>query len=161
MHPRKLAVALAMSLSCTSYGGETNDCGHALFCLPSVSLRTEAVPEVLPNKSTAIEKPVYSVSVSSGENEGIQNEWDFHSRILRSDQFYLTQAKASPESGFGRFIDGIFTPEVFRLGKASVSCPITTAIKRKNPLCLLSGLAAGEEPTGGLSLIYKILAVTW
>jgi hypothetical protein len=161
MHFRTLAVAFAMSSCCTSYCSETNSLAHALFCLPSISLRSEVRPELCRHESAAIQKPISAGSVESGDNESVQSNWEFHSRIVRSDQFYLIQTKGLPESGFGRFVDGIFTPEVFRLGKVSVSCPVATAIKRKNPLSLLSGFATGEEPTGNLCLIYKILVVTW
>jgi hypothetical protein len=116
------------------------------------------VPAVEP---TDTEKPITSASVSSSGNEIVLRDSDFHSSVFRSDRFYLTQSRALPQNGLVRFVDGVFTPEVFQVGKASVSSPFATAIKRKNPLCLLSGLAPGEEPTGNLSLIFKILVVTW
>lgn len=157
----KVAVAFAMSLCCTGYCGETNDCARGLFCLAPIKLRTEARPEVLTLEPTAAERSIPSASVSSTGALVVPSDWDFHSSVTRSDRFYLTQSKALPESGVVRFVDGIFTPEVFQVGKASVSSPFLTVIKRKNPLCLLSGFAAGEEPTGSLSLIFKALVVSW
>ena len=35
-------------------------------------------------------------------------------------------------------VDAIFEPEAVRLGKVGFSCSILTAIKRRNPLCLLN-----------------------
>jgi hypothetical protein len=40
------------------------------------------------------------------------------------------------ENEFDRFIDSTFSPEVFRVGKTEVACPLLTAIKRKSPLWL-------------------------
>jgi hypothetical protein len=37
-----------------------------------------------------------------------------------------------------RFCESIFQPEEFRVGKTKVACSLLTAIKRKNPLCLLN-----------------------
>jgi len=39
-----------------------------------------------------------------------------------------------------KFLDKTFTPEVVHFRKVEVSCSIYTAIKRKNPLCLLNPL---------------------
>jgi hypothetical protein len=37
-----------------------------------------------------------------------------------------------------RACDSVFRPEEFHVGKTTVSCSILTAIKRKNPLCLIN-----------------------
>jgi|SRR5579859_1844239 len=65
---------------------------------------------------------------------------EFHSRIIRSGQFYLTEPEPKSENSLVRAADAIWSPEVIKLGKTSVSCPLVTAIKRKNPLCLLNPL---------------------
>ena len=39
-----------------------------------------------------------------------------------------------------RVLNSVFRPEEFRVGRTMVSCSIVTAIKRKNPLCLLNPL---------------------
>jgi len=49
---------------------------------------------------------------------------------------YFTRAPMISRNALDRGIDNIFDPEVFRLGKTTVSCSIFTAIKRKTPLCL-------------------------
>jgi hypothetical protein len=48
----------------------------------------------------------------------------------------LTQR--SPPSALERRINDIFVPEVIHFRKADLSCSLITAIKRKNPLCLLN-----------------------
>jgi len=65
---------------------------------------------------------------------------EFHSRVIRSDEFYLTRAELPADSGVVRFLENTFTPEVVHIGKVPVTCSIITAIKRKNPLCLLNPL---------------------
>jgi hypothetical protein len=51
---------------------------------------------------------------------------------------YLTRPE--PETPLSHFLDSTFSPEVIHLGKgkAVAGCTIYTAIKRKNPLCLLN-----------------------
>jgi hypothetical protein len=68
------------------------------------------------------------------------DDLDFHSRVIRSGEFYLTQPEPNSENRFVRAAEAIWTPEVVKIGKTSVSCAIITAIKRKNPLCLLNPL---------------------
>jgi hypothetical protein len=109
----------------------------------------------------ATERSISTASANNSGNEIVLSDWGVHSSLIRSDRLYLAQSKTLPESGLVGFVDGIFTPEVFQVGKASVSSPFLTVIKRRNPLCLLSGLTAGQEPTGNLSLIFKVLVVTW
>jgi hypothetical protein len=97
-----------------------------------------------------------SVPTGSIKSENTHNDWDFHSRVFRSDRFYLTQSKASADNGFVRFVDMIFTPEVVHIGGVSVSSPILTVTKRRNPLCLLSAFATDK----GL-LTFNLLEVSW
>jgi len=51
---------------------------------------------------------------------------------------YLTRKEIRSENRFERAIDAIFEPEVIHLRKVDISCSAITAIKRKNPLCLLN-----------------------
>ena len=53
---------------------------------------------------------------------------------------YLTRPEPRSENFFVRSIDAIFEPEVVRVGGFSVSCSVITAIKRRNPLCLINPL---------------------
>ena len=49
----------------------------------------------------------------------------------------LTPHPPPPDNAFTRAMS-IFEPEVVHLGQFDVSCSLITAIKRKNPLCLLN-----------------------
>jgi len=42
------------------------------------------------------------------------------------------------DSRIERFVENTFTPEVMHFRKVSVSCSLVTAVKRKNPFCLLN-----------------------
>jgi hypothetical protein len=155
---RQLTVGFVMSLCRISFCVETNNCPAPCigFSLPPMHLRAESSPETVPLDTRAAAAALSSVSPDSIKSENTQNDWDFHSRVFRSDRFYLTQAKAPPDNGFARFVDTIFTPEVVHVGKASVASPILTIAKRKNPLCLLSAFGTDK----GL-LTFNLLELSW
>jgi len=50
---------------------------------------------------------------------------------------YFTKVIPS-DSAFERAIDSTFRPEWFHYRKVAVSCSVATAIKRKNPFCLIN-----------------------
>ncbi|HTL16444.1 MAG TPA: hypothetical protein VL793_04360 [Patescibacteria group bacterium] len=58
--------------------------------------------------------------------------------IENSGKFYLTRTEQQFDNPVNKFVDRIFSPEVVHLGKVPVACTVVTAIKRKNPLCLLN-----------------------
>jgi len=62
----------------------------------------------------------------------------YHERLERGG--YLTRPEPPSENRLVRVAESTFRPEVFKIGQTSVSCTIVTAIKRKNPLCLLNPL---------------------
>lgn len=70
------------------------------------------------------------------------NSWtsDFHQQIYRrlEEGGYLNRPRGPSDNLFVRAVDGIFRPEVVHFKKVDVSCSLVTAIKRKNPLCLLN-----------------------
>lgn len=47
---------------------------------------------------------------------------------------------SGPPTGLARCVENVFRPEVIRLGQTKITCSLYTAIKRKNPLCLLNPL---------------------
>jgi len=51
---------------------------------------------------------------------------------------YLTRPELPSEDRLDRLVNTIFVPETIQFRKASVSCSIITAIKRRNPLCLIN-----------------------
>jgi hypothetical protein len=51
---------------------------------------------------------------------------------------YLIRRDETFETTIDRYVNNIFEPEVIHLGKMGLSSSIVTAIKRKNPLCLIN-----------------------
>ena len=51
---------------------------------------------------------------------------------------YLTPRRAQSDNRLVRAMDAVFKPEVIHVRKMTVACSVVTAIKRKNPLCLLN-----------------------
>jgi len=51
---------------------------------------------------------------------------------------YLTRPELPSEDRLDRLVNTIFVPEPIQFRKVSVSCSIITAIKRKNPFCLIN-----------------------
>jgi hypothetical protein len=127
-------VVCAMALSCICCCGQTNTCAGppGRFFLPPLKLRAAVELETrAPKPALSVEEP----SAAPAETvmlESTLKDGGLPGRVIRSDQFYL--ARPEPLS----FVDGIFRPEAVHLGKTSVSCSLLTALKRKNPLCLLS-----------------------
>lgn len=56
---------------------------------------------------------------------------------------YVIFHEPPPDNLYVHTMDTIFRPEVIRLGKMSVAGSVVTAIKRKNPLCLLNPMVLG------------------
>jgi len=141
MKPMRTAVwSLAFSLvSCV---GQTNSSTAPVlgFSLPPFHLRAEVATETEKYSSSptvSVSTPANPAVVPAALESSVADD-EFHSRFIRSGEFYLTRAELPASSGVVRFVENIFTPEVVHIGKVPVSCTIVTAIKRKNPLCLLN-----------------------
>ncbi len=67
-------------------------------------------------------------------------ESDFDLKLYRrlEENGYLERPEPPSENLLVRYTDAIFVPDVVRVGKADVRSSILTAIKRRNPLCLLN-----------------------
>ena len=137
-----ICVHLWLVLGCTTACAQTNQCSPAstLFFKPSLQLRHEkpvqaSAPVAVPKPAAAVPEtpPPAQLELSSALYQG-----ELHSTSIRSDVFYLTRSE-EPEfhSDTARFIDQVYRPEVFHIGKLSSSCTLWTAIKHKNPLCFL------------------------
>jgi hypothetical protein len=61
---------------------------------------------------------------------------DLYRRLERSG--YLTASEPKSANPFVRSMQAVFEPEVVHVGKTAVSFSVVTAIKRKNPFCLLN-----------------------
>ncbi len=78
-----------------------------------------------------------------GEAASNTRDAAFNLRVYRrlEDGGFLTRPPVKPDNLLDRGKESLantFTPEVFHVGKTEWSCSILTAIKRRNPLCLLN-----------------------
>lgn len=101
-----------------------------------------------PTPSHQEEKPVRKSFLDGG---------DLDATLVERAQLYLYRVRARDDSP----LDRIFTPEVVHLGKSSLSCPFLTVIKRRNPLCVLSGFSLSQTLTGDGQIVFSILNISW
>jgi hypothetical protein len=166
----KCAAGLLIAFCMPSWG-QTNGCSPTIgLSLPPVHLRVDFGLEPCKTSQTNVEKltlegfvhleqPTLQGSVQTVMFEHSEN--DLQSSVIRPGEFYLTRPEPKSESGVLRFVDDIFTPEYFRVGKATVSSPFATVIKKKNPLCFLSSLTPSKLWTGDGQLDCKLLEISW
>jgi hypothetical protein len=159
----KLGLACAVTTCCISCSGQTSNSSPSSiqFCLPALQLWAGYSPELHKSESPLLSGSILSAPIKIEPIEGTLNDAAFHSRVVRDDRFYLSQSKSVSHDGAVGFVQGIFTPEVFHLGKTSLTCPFATAMKRKNPLCLLSGISIGKTLTGDGQLEFRLLELSW
>ncbi len=110
------------------------------FVLPQMQLRTEltldsAPPTPSPFPAHDLDtNSTREVSASTEETAGALTSYNVH-----GDRFYLEPGiEPAPESPLGQAFASIGDPEIVHLGSKPVACSLVTAIKRKNPLCLLN-----------------------
>jgi hypothetical protein len=108
--------------------------------LPPIRLWEPAsAPDQKPELAFAVpSSPQFSRATERVNLNTLSDANDFHSRVLRSGQFYLTAPEPKSENRLVRAAEAIWAPEVIKVGKTSLSCSLITAIKRKNPLCLIN-----------------------
>jgi len=92
-----------------------------LVLRPEVEISVKAVGE-------------FEATSASGAPSGFP--WAIYDRLERGG--YLTRPELPSENRLERFVTATFAPEVIQFRKASLSCSLITAIKRRNPLCLLN-----------------------
>jgi hypothetical protein len=131
-------VLAALSLCCDGQTIVRYD--SIAFCQPTLQLRPgsipkssfESQPRILAAKSTEptanLTEPALVTSVSRPQP---------HSGLVRRDELYLVRNEPKLDRAFGLFVEDVYRPEVFHLGKIPMSVSVWTAIKRRNPLCLL------------------------
>jgi hypothetical protein len=56
---------------------------------------------------------------------------------------YLTRQDSGSDIPLVRWVGSTFEPAVFHIGKVSACCSLVTAIKNRNPLCLLNPMVLG------------------
>jgi hypothetical protein len=156
--PVAILIALLLSLRCMSCLVQAEELGNrpVPFSLPQVQLRDGSHSKPAQPEQALSTQPIPCAPVQNAVLETVLSDGDLHSRVVRTGEFYLTRTEDTSGSGLLGYVDSLFTPDVVRIGKASVSCPLVTVIKRRNPLCLLSGFGTDR------SLIsYIFLQVTW
>lgn len=156
-------ISCALAICCLNSYGQTNSspATRPLFSPPTLRLRPlSSEPEKLEQARTAVSseerqsatpvsKPekisadVGSVAIPNilpGQMSLTRAEKDLDLEIYRrlEQGGYLTRREPRSENVFVRGMGAIWNPEAVQIGKISVSCPIITAIKRKNPLCLIN-----------------------
>jgi hypothetical protein len=135
-----LALTCVVTFSCLLCRGQTNiGCPTRLtFCLPPVQLSTQPRPEVAKPEERVATPPAAPTPAELTAVDLVFGDAEPRSRVVRSDVFYLNRPWPRSDSFLVRTVEDIFMPEPFYVGKMPVSCTIFTAIKRKNPLCLLN-----------------------
>jgi hypothetical protein len=100
--------------------------------LDAVSARTDDVPRSSRSQLSAVSEP----ALLSGHRQ--DHELEVFHRLDRAGFFERPQRPS--DSAVVRWAEGTFQPEVLGVGKTKVTCSLLTAIKRKNPLCLVNPL---------------------
>jgi len=75
-------------------------------------------------------------ALSSTLDDDIFRKLDIYRRL--DEGGYLTRSGSRSDSLIERSLDYTFRPELLHVGKTTMSCSLITAIKRKNPFCLLN-----------------------
>jgi hypothetical protein len=140
----RLVLACAVvGLSSGTQAQEDSQRRAPLFATPSLQLRPQPRPAEPTTNSVlhTVQNPVVESDDLSVQLLAERRLQDFEQAIFRrlDREGYFTR-RFDTDTPWERGIQTIFEPETFRVGKTSVSCSLATAIKRKNPLCLLSPL---------------------
>jgi hypothetical protein len=157
---RALPAIYALACACLSVSAQTN-LALPKFDAPDLALRPVGLVQVaqiapssppstndnLPSPTLALALPPHIAELTLTTNSALasdafvisrgDHEGEFYGSF-RPDHFYLDQLEPRSESRFVRAVEDIFEPASFRVGKTTMSCTLVTAIKKKNPLCLLN-----------------------
>lgn len=69
---------------------------------------------------------------------GSLTESDLRTLHILEANGYLKRPEPKSENVFVRIADEIFEPATIHIGKTTLTCSVITAIKKRNPLCLLN-----------------------
>lgn len=140
----KSALVVSVALLWSSVAGSLaqNSASTSDFSLPPMRLRTELtldsprlpVPSPFPIHVLDTNSPSRDVSASTPDAASALQSYN-----ARSDRFFLVRPlERAPETPLERTFNSIGQPEVVRLGNASLESSVVTAVKRRNPLCLIN-----------------------
>lgn len=112
------------------------------FSLPPMQLRAELTLDS-PAVSPTSPFPAHVLDTNSPSRDVSATTEDMAPELqsynVRSDRFFLVPTvEPPPETPLGRALYSIAEPEVVHLGNKPLECSAVTAVKRKNPLCLLN-----------------------
>ena len=159
---RLIGLASAAILYCLPCAGQTNVvCFATRFFEPPLELRTQLAPGADKPMQAKTTQPDFSNSHEPVAFKTLLDDDELDSPIFRHAQAYLKQLQAPSDAWAARSVDMLFKPDVIRLGKASLSCPIVTVIKRKNPLCLLSGFVTDPTLSAEGGIAFRLIDLSW
>jgi len=105
------------------------------FVLPKPQLRAEDTEPAGPGSDLQHS----GAGLSSAPADVDHSQKDFQLYYYKPQGFELTRLAHVPDDPLDWAFASVFEPEVFHVGRrTTVSCSILTAIKRKNPFCLLN-----------------------
>lgn len=139
-----IAIAAAMLIVWCGKASAQNNSPDvpALFQLPELELRLQPSDMETPHATKSREFQLHPTAVSASQPGQLPlNGSATDKDLLWAKRLELGGYLMKPEpstSQFVRWTDAIFRPEPVRVRKTLVSCSVVTAVKRKNPLCLLS-----------------------
>jgi hypothetical protein len=161
------AIALICVLTlgrCLASALDTNSLASGqIFSLPSLDLRGASVAASKPTDDSILSEKATSLQQSadltpdrhpadftqSETRPGWRDQYSLSTHMSELDMEVYKRLdeggylrRPEPETTIGHFMERTFSPEIIHLGnrssKAFASCTLYTAIKRKNPLCLLN-----------------------
>ena len=158
---RFLVISTFMVLQFFKAGSQTHTDAPSLlmFSIPAVTLRappssptleesqpsSSPIPQAFESQRLAVGSLTNSVTTGtqdtfSGEVSSDNFSSDFERRLFSRIEKggYLGQRRPAPVKVLDKIVDNIFEPEIIHAGKTTVSCSLVTAIRRKNPLCLIN-----------------------
>ena len=137
---RIFRITCMSAFCCARVFGQTNCPPPTLgmFVLPPARLRAPPADPQSPVPTVAAVQPAAPARLGSEKmtlsTGGDDLDLELYHRLEQEGCF----ARTPPGNAVERCFASVFQPEVVHLGKTSFSCTVITAIKRKNPLCLLN-----------------------
>jgi hypothetical protein len=129
----------AAAVCACCHGQTTSGPAPIPFCQPTLQLRHDSTPAAVALQAQPVTpKPGELVHIAPEPSlVASVNQPTVHLSFVRHDQIYLVRDEARFDRDMDRLVDNVYRPEIFHVGKVPMSSPVWTAIKRKNPLCLL------------------------
>ncbi len=144
---RRMLVVASVGMAFT-VSAQTNLPNLDLFVIPGPQLRAEPVKAPAPASPLkdidllSVPKPAPSPTFTDLRSDGFTLSAEGSEDFRRYYAIHGNSGLVLPTPKPGvitRAFDSVFRPEEFRIGRtATLSCSVLTAIKRKDPLCLLN-----------------------